>query len=133
MKAFITGGAGFLGINLVRHLLNRGVSVVSFDIAEFDYPERNVIGVAKGDVLNVQALRDAMRGCNVVVHCAAALPSYAAGDIMATEVEGTLNVLQAAVENRISRVVHISSTAVYGTKASGATETSATEVIGPYA
>jgi nucleoside-diphosphate-sugar epimerase len=67
------------------------------------------------------------------VHAAAALPSYAASDIMSTEVDGTRNVLQAALDNGLRRVVHISSTAVYGTKASGATEESPIEVIGPYA
>src|SRR5204862_3634184 len=72
-------------------------------------------------------------GCDVVVHCAAALPSYTAADIMSTEVAGTRNVLQAALDNGIARVIHISSTAVYGTKASGADEQSAIEVIGPYA
>ena len=74
-----------------------------------------------------------MQGCDVVVHCAAALPSYTPEAIMSTEVAGTRNVLQAAIDNGIGRVVHISSTAVYGTKASGATETSPIEVIGPYA
>lgn len=39
MKVMITGGAGFLGINLVRYLLERGHQVVSLDIAPFDYPE----------------------------------------------------------------------------------------------
>ena len=74
-----------------------------------------------------------MRGCDAVVHCAAALPSYAPDEIMSTEVKGTGNVLRAAREVGISRVVHISSTAVYGTKASGATEDSEIEIIGPYA
>jgi nucleoside-diphosphate-sugar epimerase len=132
-KAFITGGAGFLGINLVRHLMGRGCSLVSYDIAEFDYPEREVISVVSGDIRDYAPLAEAMRGCDVVVHCAAALPSYTTDAIMSTEVEGTRNVLQAALANGVSRVVHISSTAVYGTKASGATEESAIEVIGPYA
>lgn len=52
---------------------------------------------------------------------------------MSTDVTGTRNVLQAALENGSSRVVHISSTAVYGTKASGAAEDSVIETIGPYA
>ncbi len=52
---------------------------------------------------------------------------------MSTDVTGTRNVLQAAADNQNSRVIHISSTAVYGTKASGAAEDSAIEVIGPYA
>lgn len=133
MTVFVTGAAGFLGINLVRYLLTRGHSVVSFDIAGFDYPERQSVSVVTGDIRNYKVLCDAMSGCDVVVHCAAALPSYTTDAIMSTEVEGTRNVLQAALENGVSRVVHISSTAVYGTKASGATESSEIEVIGPYA
>src|SRR4051812_6066955 len=134
-KVFITGGAGFLGINLVRYLRRRGHQVVSYDIAAFDYPERTQsdVSVVTGDIRNEPALSDAMRGSDVVVHCAAALPSYTADAIMSTEVAGTRNVLQAARAHRIPRVVHISSTAVYGTKASGATESSGVEVIGPYA
>lgn len=132
-KVFITGGAGFLGINLVRHLLAHGCSPVSFDIADFDYPERRLITAMIGDIRNVEAVREAMRGSAMVVHAAAALPSYTADAIMSTEVQGTRNVLQAAQDCGISRVVHISSTAVYGTKASGATEDSDIEVIGPYA
>src|SRR5262249_481463 len=76
---------------------------------------------------------EALRGSDIVIHCAAALPSYSTDAIMSTEVAGTRNILQAAADLGIPRVVHISSTAVYGTKASGASETSAVEVIGPYA
>src|SRR5438132_2461097 len=133
MTVFITGGAGFLGINLVRYLLLRGWHITSFDIAPFDYPERERVRAITGDIRDLPALSSAMRGSDVVVHCAAALPSYTADAIMSTEVAGTRHVLQAALEHDITRVVHISSTAVYGTKASGATETSPIEVIGPYA
>jgi nucleoside-diphosphate-sugar epimerase len=86
-----------------------------------------------GDIRDTHRLADAMKGAGIVVHCAAALPLYSADAIMSTEVAGTRNVLQAAQQHGIDRVVHISSTAVYGTKASGATETSDIEVIGPYA
>ena len=133
MRIFITGGAGFLGINLTRYLLARGHSVVSFDIADFNYPERTSVTAVTGDIRQYPGLAQAMHGADAVVHCAAALPSYTTDAIMSTEVAGTRNVLAAALENGISRVVHISSTAVYGTKASGATEDSEIEVIGPYA
>jgi len=132
-KVFITGGAGFLGINLIRYLLSRQVQPTSYDIASFDYPERQSIRAVTGDIRDPTSLSAAMRGHEMVVHAAAALPSYTAADIMSTEVDGTRNVLQTASDNGIRRVVHISSTAVYGTKASGATETSDIEVIGPYA
>jgi nucleoside-diphosphate-sugar epimerase len=103
------------------------------DIADFDYPQRSRVSSVKGDIRDYGAVAHAMRGCDMVIHCAAALPSYTAADIMSTEVTGTRNVLEAAHQNGISRLVHISSTAVYGTKASGADEDSGIEVIGPYA
>ena len=130
---FITGGAGFLGINLVRHLLARGMRPVSFDIAEFSYPERRTIRVIAGDIRDFDALLSAMRGSTLVVHCAAALPSYPTPAIMSTEVDGTRNVLEAAATLGIARVVHISSTAIYGRRAAGASEEAETEILGPYA
>src|ERR1044071_6335973 len=99
MITFITGGAGFLGINLARMLLSRGHNVVSYDVARFEYPERDRVKAIVGDIRNYSELRDAMHGCDLVVHCAAALPSYSADAIMSTEVAGTRNVLQAASEN----------------------------------
>lgn len=132
-EVFVTGGSGFLGINLIRHLLARGHSVASIDIADFDYPERRSIRAVVGDIRRFDALRDAMRGAATVVHCAAALPSYPASEVMSTEVEGTRHVLEAAWQNGVPRVVHISSTAIYGASARGATEESATQILGPYA
>jgi nucleoside-diphosphate-sugar epimerase len=110
----ITGGAGFLGINMTRYLLDRGHQVVSLDIADFDYPEKNRIIEIKGDIRDRTMVDKAMQGIDFVIHSAAALPLYARADIYSTDLEGTRNVMQSAFDNHIQRVVHISSTAVYG-------------------
>jgi len=110
----ITGGAGFLGINLVRHLIARGDRVVSLDIAPFDYPERDQITVVDGDIRVREDVERAMRGVDAVVHTAAALPLYSKRDIVTTDIHGIRMVLQVAQEQGVKRVVHISSTAVYG-------------------
>jgi nucleoside-diphosphate-sugar epimerase len=114
MTFFITGGSGFLGINLIRFLLKKGHSVVSYDIADFDYPEKDKIKSIKGDIRDKKSLQAAMKGCDMVIHCAAALPLYSRQDIFSTEVDGTRNVLAAAHKLGIERVIFISSTAVYG-------------------
>ena len=110
----ITGGAGFLGINLVRYLRALGHRIVSLDIAPFDYPERECVTALTGDIRDIAAVRAAMVGVDMVIHAAAALPLYSPEDIYSTDIDGLRNVLQAAVEANIERVVHISSTAVYG-------------------
>jgi nucleoside-diphosphate-sugar epimerase len=110
----ITGGAGFLGINLTRYLLARGHHVVSLDIADFNYPERDRIKAIKGDIRDRSSVDRAMEGVQIVVHTAAALPLYKKEDIFSTDLDGTRNVLQSAFEHGAERVIHISSTAVYG-------------------
>lgn len=114
-RFLITGGSGFLGINLVRFLLKRGGRVTSLDIAEFDYPDvEGQLEVVQGDVRDEKLVRQALKGVDVVVHCAAALPLYAKNEIYSTNVEGTRNILQSAYEQGVERVIHVSSTAVYG-------------------
>ncbi len=115
MKFLVTGGAGFLGINLIRFLYKKGHEVVSLDIAEFDYPDiKDNIQVIKGDIRNKEIIIDTMEDVDIVVHTAAALPLYSTDDIFSTDIEGTRNLLEAAKENKIKRFIHISSTAVYG-------------------
>jgi len=111
----ITGGAGFLGINLARMLLAKGDKVISYDLAPFDYPDcKEQVTDVRGDIRNLEQLNAAMRGVEVVIHAAAALPLYTPQDIYTTDVDGTRNVLQAAKENKVDRAIHVSSTAVYG-------------------
>lgn len=110
----VTGGSGFLGINLVRYLLDRGHTVRNLDKEPFDYPEADRVESIQGDIRDTGVVRRAMQGMDCVVHCAAALPLYSEIDIMTTDVDGTRNILEAAFEAGIQRVVHVSSTAVYG-------------------
>lgn len=114
MKFFITGGAGFFGINITRYLLARGHSVVSYDIADFDYPERSKITEIRADIRDPKTLNESMKGADIVIHAAAALPLYSAEDIRTTDIDGTKNVCEAAQLNGVKRMIHISSTAVYG-------------------
>jgi nucleoside-diphosphate-sugar epimerase len=110
----ITGGSGFLGINLARLLLSQDWPVRSLDIAAFDYPERGRVDAMLGDIRDLDAVERAMTGVETVVHCAAALPLADEAEIRSTGVEGTRLLLEAAWRHGVSRFVYISSTAVYG-------------------
>jgi nucleoside-diphosphate-sugar epimerase len=115
MKIYITGISGFLGINLVRDLLDRGYNRLSgIDLADFVYPERDKIEFLQGDIRCPEDVRRSMADADIVIHTAAALPLYPREDIYSTEVEGTRLVLQQALEYGIKRFIHISTTAVYG-------------------
>lgn len=113
-SVLITGGAGFLGINMARYLLARGHKVTSLDIADFDYPERGQITEIKGDIRDRATVDRAMEGVDIVIHTAAALPLYSEADIMSTDLDGTRNMIDSAFNHKVERFIHISSTAVYG-------------------
>ena len=136
MKVLVTGGSGFLGINLIRFLRTKGVDEIRvLDIADFDYPEKNEpwLKFTLGDVRDIPAVEKITEGCDVVVHCAAALPLYSEKDIYTTEVDGSKNVLNAARKFNLDRHVQISSTAVYGVpKKHPIYETDPMVGVGPY-
>lgn len=110
----VTGGSGFLGINLIRFLLGKGFTVASLDVEPFSYPERSRVKVFQGDVRDPAVVKRFMSEVDAVVHAAAALPLHNTAEIFAIDVDGTRNVLIEARNAGISRLVHISSAAVYG-------------------
>jgi nucleoside-diphosphate-sugar epimerase len=115
LKTLITGGAGFLGINLIRYLMHRNITgITSLDIAPLEYPGKPGVKIVRGDVRDKKIVTEAMKGIQLVIHAAAALPLYKKEDIFSTTLEGTGNLLEAAYNEKVNRFIHISSTAVYG-------------------
>lgn len=115
MKYLVTGGAGFLGINLIRFLHSKGHEITSLDIVDFDYPDMNdKIKIIKGDIRDKNIVDASVNDMDIVVHTAAALPLYKPEDIFSTDVDGTRNLLEASLKHKVKRFIHISSTAVYG-------------------
>jgi nucleoside-diphosphate-sugar epimerase len=115
MNIYITGISGFLAINLVRYFLDQGGHKISgIDLEPFNYPELDQIDFTQGDIRDVETLAKSMAGADIVVHCAAALPLYPPEEIFSTDVQGTRNVLAEAKKIGVKRMIHISSTAVYG-------------------
>ena len=113
-KYLVTGGSGFLGINIIRYLMERGHYVRSLDKEPFDYPEKDQIDHILGDIRHSDVMDRVTEGMDIVLHCAAALPLYTPEEIYTTDVEGTRIVLEAAEKHKVDRFIHISSTAVYG-------------------
>lgn len=114
-RVLVTGGSGFLGINLLRSLHARGFELSSLDLLKFDYQDMVPhVRAHLGDIRDRAAVDRAMEGVDLVVHAAAALPLYSPEDIHTTDVDGTRTVLASAHAHGVKRAVHISSTAVYG-------------------
>jgi len=117
MSVLITGGSGFLGINLIRYFHGQGVGpLTSLDIAPFDYPAEDQARVETvlGDIRDQATVDRLVAGKRWVVHCAAALPLCTPEEIHETDAIGTRNLLEAAARHGVERFVFISSTAVYG-------------------
>jgi len=120
MKALVTGGAGFIGSNLVNALRELGHEPVVLDDLSSGYRENLVAGVpfVEGDVRDLEAVARAMAGCQVVFHLAASVGNVRSIQHPQTDsavnVLGTLNVLETARACRIDRVVFSSSAGIFG-------------------
>lgn len=139
-KVLVTGGAGFIGSNLVRALLDRGDDVRVLD--NFSTGNRaNLEGldveVVEGELRSYERVHNAVRGVELVFHLGAlgSVPRSVQDPLTSTavNVEGTLNVLLAARDEGVRRVVYSSSSSVYGTRRDlPVTEDLAPDPISPY-
>ncbi len=115
MKILVTGGAGFLGMHLAWYLHKKFNNITLIDVAQFnkkEYPSNSQLAVC--DVRNKNKLESFVRGQDVIIHAAAALPLWKEKDIYTTNIDGTKNILELAKIHKVKRVIFISSTAVYG-------------------
>ena len=129
MRVLVTGADGFIGSHLTEALVRNGYEVRAFVYYNsfnswgwLDHCADDVQGkfeVFAGDIRDPHGVKKAMNGCDAVIHLAAliAIPfSYHSPDsYVDTNIKGTLNVLQAARELNVSRVIHTSTSEVYGT------------------
>lgn len=118
MKAFVTGGTGFIGQHLIRKLQERGYEITALARSEASAAQLEAMGVnvALGDITDMNSMRDTMADSDIVYHLAA---WYKIGspDWMSAEtinVGGTRKVLRLAHELKIPRIIYMSTVAVYG-------------------
>jgi dTDP-glucose 4,6-dehydratase len=148
MKLFVTGGAGFIGSNFIRHILEFGkkYAVVNYDKLTYAGNLANLATIAgnpnyrfvKGDICDAAAVEAALAGCDAIVHFAAEShvdrSIYEPAQVIETNVTGTFVLLQVARKMQIPRFLHVSTDEVYGDIAPGtfADENSPLQPSSPY-
>jgi len=123
MNILITGGSGFIGFNITMHILNSFVDVNITNYARSN-PKYHILddrySYIKGDILNYETLVDALMNVDYVIHCAAILnkmtPSYDENNMLMINFVGTNNVFKACLKCNIKKIVHVSTTNVYGSQ-----------------
>jgi dihydroflavonol-4-reductase len=141
MKVFVTGGTGFVGAHLVRQLVGLGQEVVCLarPSSRLDNLQGLPVKVVGGDLLQLGSLRSALKGCRIVYHCAADYRLWAKNpaDFYANNWGGTQNILGAAYDEGVERVVYTSTVGCLGIRVDGLpsnenTPVSFSDLIGAY-
>ena len=141
MKTFVTGATGFIGASIVRELLRDGREVRALVRPNSNLSNLKGLDVElwQGDLLDAASLNSGLNGCDVLYHAAAdyRLWTRDPDEMYRTNVGGTTAVLEAALENGVSRVVYTSSVGTLGNSGNGlpgneGTPVSLADMVGPY-
>lgn len=132
MKVLVTGATGFIGGNLARELVARG-----YEVRALVRPGSNTLTIentgveqVKGDILDRGSVREAVKGCRAVFHCAAVYTFWSRDSrgTRQTNVEGTLNVVECATEAGAERIVYTSTVSTVGIPTDGSLGDERTEL-----
>ncbi len=118
MKTLVTGASGFIGSRLVKRLLQTGAQVKVLVIKESNLENIQGLSIelAYGDLRDYETLRSALEGCDALFHVAADYRLWVPNpdQLYKTNVEGTVNIMRASLEEGVKRVVYTSSVATLG-------------------
>jgi nucleoside-diphosphate-sugar epimerase len=120
MRAFITGGSGFIGSHLIESLLERGFEVKAL-VHSRPLQIEDKVETVEGDICDPELLGGALRGIDILFHLASALGASTIGEkeFRRINAHGTETMLEAARSAGVSRIVHLSSAGVFGAVAQG--------------
>jgi dihydroflavonol-4-reductase len=120
MRAFVTGGTGFIGGRVVRRLRERGDEVVALVRSPARASDLAELGceLVEGDLASTEAIRRGIHGCDAVFHIAAVykvgIPASEREDMRDSNVGGTERVLDAAIEANVAKIVYVSTIGIFG-------------------
>ena len=128
MKFLVTGADGFIGSHLVEALVKKGHKVKAFVLYNslnswgwLDKSDPKIVSeveIFSGDIRDPHGVKEGMKGCDIVIHLAALIgipfSFHSPDSYVDTNIKGTLNILQAAKELNVQRIIHTSTSEVYG-------------------
>jgi len=129
-KILVTGGSGYFGSILAQRLWEKGFQVSVFDLE--DAPDRDsALAFYQGDIGDSEAVKKACQGKDCVYHCVALVPvAREVKKFWSVNYDGTKNLLQACLESKVRKVIHLSSSAVFGVPGKNPVDDSAKPVPG---